>query len=195
MLERSELLRGITVGPAHKYQGDERDIMIFSAVVSRGISPSAARWVESPPNLVNVAVTRAREALFLVADYEVCRRQPGILRQLVDYVETVDRLRATSLDELELFSWMVVQGWNPEVHKIVGDIEVDFVLSHQGARLAVEVDGQQHEQSREADKARDAFLRGQGYDVLRVPARSVRETPADVLHEIAVRLDIGEGNQ
>ena len=57
--------------------GDERDLMIFSPVVARRMTESAARWVENPRNLVNVAITRARDVLFFVADYAVCRRQPG----------------------------------------------------------------------------------------------------------------------
>ena len=65
----------LPLATAHSFQGDERDIMIFSPVVARGISEGAARWVENPKNLINVAVTRARLALFVVADFDICRRQ------------------------------------------------------------------------------------------------------------------------
>lgn len=178
----------VEVGTVHDYQGDERDIMIFSPVISRGISAGAARWVENPRNLINVAITRARTGLFVVADFDVCRGQTGILGSLIKYVEAVELLRKTSRDELELFSWMVVQGWNPQVHRKEGNIEIDFVLTNEGTRLAIEVDGHQHEQTTEADNARDAFLRGLGYDVLRVPARAVRETPSLVIKQIAEKI-------
>ena len=184
-LQSLQLSDGITVGTAHTFQGDERDIMIFSPVVAAGIGEGAARWVENPKNLINVAVTRARLALFVVADFDVCRRQAGILGDLVKYVDTVEKLRTTSNDELELFSLMVVQGWNPRVHHVERDIEIDFVLTHEGKRLAIEVDGPQHENTTEQDKARDTFLRGMGYDVLRVPGRAVRETPSLVIKQIS----------
>ncbi|HBA38489.1 MAG: hypothetical protein A2W66_09010 [Deltaproteobacteria bacterium RIFCSPLOWO2_02_56_12] len=158
--------------------------MIFSPVVAPGISEGAARWVENPKNLINVAVTRARLALFVVADFDICRRQAGILGDLAKYVDTVEKLRKTSKDELELFSLMVVQGWNPRVHHVERDIEIDFVLTHEGKRLAIEVDGPQHENTTEQDKARDTFLRGMGYDVLRIPGRAVRETPSLVIKQI-----------
>jgi len=187
-LEAAGLMRGVTVGTAHRYQGDERDVMIFSPVVARGIRDSTARWVENPPNLINVAVTRAREALFVVADFASCRQQRGILRDLVNYADTVKMLRETSAEELLLFSWMVVQDWSPEVHPVIGDIEVDFVLRVPGKRLAIEVDGSQHEAQQAADSARDAFLQSHGYTVMRVPARAVRETPANVIHQIGVQL-------
>ena len=117
-------------------------------------------------------------------------RETGILGDLIKYVETVEKLRRTSQDELELFSWMVVQGWNAAVHRVERDIEIDFVLTHEGRRLAIEVDGPQHENTQEQDKARDTFLRGMGYDVLRVPGRAVREKPSVVIKQIGERIGL-----
>jgi len=189
-LRSLELLDGVTVGTAHTYQGDERDIMIFSPVVAKGITDGAARWVENPKNLINVAVTRARTAFFVVADFDICRMQDGILGDLIKYVDIVKKLQNTSSDELELFSWMIVQGWNPLVHHVERDTEIDFVLVYEGKRLAIEVDGSQHDNTIEQDKARDTFLRGMGYDVLRIPGRAVRETPSLVIKQIAERLGL-----
>lgn len=192
-------LNGISVGTAHKYQGDERDIIVFSPVVAKGISEGAARFVEKPHNLINVAVTRAREALFVVGDLAYCERQEGILGKLVKYVRTVSKLRNTSLDELELFSWMVVQGWDPEVHVQVGDHEVDFVLRNRGIKVAIEVDGEtiikqdgEVEETHEKfkDASIDASLIGKGYKVRHVKTRSIRETPDDVIHDIAKTLEL-----
>ena len=176
----------VLVDTAYGFQGDERDVMIFSPVIAKGITPSAARWVESPPNLINVALTRAREALFVVADFDFCKQQDGILRKLAKYVDDVQLLRDTSPAELELFSWMIVEGLMPQVHPKIGDIEVDLALDGgNGIKLAIEVDGKEfHEDRRHQDKARDAFLKAQGYEVLRTPARAVMETPFEVLHEI-----------
>lgn len=166
--------------------------MIFSAVVSSGISPGACRWVESPPNLVNVALTRARHALFVVADFEFCMQQDptGILRKLAEYCKDVQSLRDSSPAELELFSWMTLEGWNPEIHPRIGDLEVDFVLKDEkGGRLVIEVDGEEaHKNSRQSDQSRDAFLRAQGCNVFRTSARAVLETPYAVIQEIKEKL-------
>jgi very-short-patch-repair endonuclease len=71
------------------------------------------------------------------------------------------------------------------VHPRVGDIEVDFVpVSKAGARLSIEVDGRRHRDTPEQDKARDAYLHGQGYDVMRLSAREVLETPFEVIHRV-----------
>ena len=68
-LEQENLAAQVLVNTVYAFQGDERDIMIFSPVVAMGMSEGAARWVEQPSNLINVAVTRARDAFYLVADY------------------------------------------------------------------------------------------------------------------------------
>lgn len=184
-LDKLRLASEVLVDTAYGFQGDERDIIIFSPVVSKGITGSAGRWVESPPNLINVAITRAREALFVVGDIDYCLQQEGILRKLALYCRDIQMLRETSDAELELFSWMVVKGWEPKVHPRVGDIEVDFILeSDGGGRIAIEVDGRQHEEAPERDRARDAYLMGQAYEVLRISAREVLETPFEVIHRI-----------
>lgn len=62
----------IDANTVHKYQGDEKDIMIYSLVVTDNSPASKIYWIDKViPNLVNVAVTRARQTLYIVgnADY------------------------------------------------------------------------------------------------------------------------------
>jgi hypothetical protein len=188
MLASDGMSGNILADSAYGFQGDERDVIIFSAVVGPGITPTASRWVESPPNLVNVALTRARLALYVVADFDYCMQQDsaGILRKLAEYCRDIQVLRQTSPAELELFSWMTVEGWTPNIHPFIGDIEVDFELrDKEGARLVIEVDGDEyHNESRQKDESRDAFLRAQGCRIYRTPARAVLETPFAVIQEI-----------
>ena len=178
----------ILVDSAYGFQGDERDVIIFSPVVSKGITASASRWVESPPNLINVALTRARHALIVVADFDYCLQQDpsGVLHKLAIYCRDIQILRDTSEAELELYSWMIVEGWMPAIHPRVGDIEVDFMLNdNSGVRVAIEVDGKEyHDGSNANDESRDAFLHAQGCRILRTSARAVLETPHQVIHRI-----------
>lgn len=62
----------ITVGTAHTFQGDEKDIILFSTVIAPGIEANTLNWLKHTENLLNVAITRARLALFVVGNYNYC---------------------------------------------------------------------------------------------------------------------------
>ena len=64
LLGQGELI----VDTVHRFQGDERDVMLFSPVVSDGISQGPLSFLRKTPNLFNVAITRARAALVIVGD-------------------------------------------------------------------------------------------------------------------------------
>jgi len=151
--ERGLMTHDILVDTVDAFQGSERDIMIFSPVVSAGMKPGTAKWSDNK-NRINVALTRARDLLVVVADFDHCRRQDQVLGKLIEYVETVSTLRNTSMEELELFSLMLMEGNElkitqsnlPRIHQRVGSIEVDFILRNpeKGVAVVVEVDGKQH---------------------------------------------------
>lgn len=56
----------------HKFQGDERDLMIFSPVVSDNTPATTLGFLESTGNLFNVAITRARAVLVVVGNHRFC---------------------------------------------------------------------------------------------------------------------------
>src|SRR5207253_2301048 len=56
------------VDTVHGFQGDERDVIFFSPVVSTGVGESTLRFLKSHGNLFNVAITRARSGLVVVGD-------------------------------------------------------------------------------------------------------------------------------
>ncbi|HWW86050.1 MAG TPA: AAA domain-containing protein [Vicinamibacterales bacterium] len=86
----------LTVGTAHRFQGDERDVMIFSPVVAEGMLPRLVRWVADGDQLLNVALTRARAALHVVGDLSACLASGGFLG---DFAATVNnRCSATGND-------------------------------------------------------------------------------------------------
>ena len=68
----ADLAQKITVGTVHRYQGDERDVIFSSPVIAPPYVDQTV-WFASDPNLVNVAMTRAKR---LVRG----RRQPRSVR-------------------------------------------------------------------------------------------------------------------
>lgn len=178
------VLRDIEVGTAHAFQGDERDAIIFSPVVAGGMPESTSRWA-SDRNLINVAITRARDVLVIVCDMDACRQSGEILRELSKYCEEVERLRDSSPAELALFTHLVMEGISSIPHFLIGDAEVDFLIPASPKDICIEIDGdKEHAHRKTADQARDAFLTSSGYVVRRFEARQVLHTPNFVISEI-----------
>ena len=71
----------VAVGTAHGFQGDERDVVIISFVVNNEASDFMWGYAGNP-NLVNVAITRARDVLRIVGDRDACRRSATILNEI-----------------------------------------------------------------------------------------------------------------
>ena len=64
-----QFVHRIDANTVHKYQGDEKDIMIYSLVVTDNSPDRKINWIDnSIPNLVNVAVTRAKSTLYVVCN-------------------------------------------------------------------------------------------------------------------------------
>jgi superfamily I DNA and/or RNA helicase len=62
-------LDNIDVGTIHTFQGDERDVIIFSPVYSNGSNLNSLRFInESQINILNVAITRAKSVFEIVGD-------------------------------------------------------------------------------------------------------------------------------
>ena len=84
------------------------------------------------------------------------------------------RLRARALrknpTDVEKLLWRQLRMWQLEGHKFrrqqpIGKYIVDFVCFEK--RVIVEVDGGQHAEQKEYDAERDAWLRAEGFKVLR----------------------------
>lgn len=93
----SDIKERVKVDTVHKYQGDEKDIIIFSTVVTSNGLPSKARFINRNDYLINVAITRARNTLYIVGDYEYCLNlRDGKIRTpltlLADYTKRLNKV-------------------------------------------------------------------------------------------------------
>jgi very-short-patch-repair endonuclease len=171
----------LTVGTAHRFQGDERDVMIFSPVVSNGMLPRLVRWVSETDQLLNVAITRARGALHVVGDIQACLTAGGSLGDFAASVQTSSGSRHVvpvfgSPAEARMAELLAEVGlwFTPQLP--IGGYFLDFlVVTPLGTRYALEVDGRGHlndEQARR-DRIKDAAVLAAGYRVFRLDARRI----------------------
>jgi len=190
----------ITVGTAHKFQGDQRDVVLFSTVLAADALGGTVRWLETHRNLVNVAASRARRALVVFGDQaaladlpvptlhvlvqRACGNQPQdrmpVLTELEDELHEVADLHSEA--ERRLYAALTKAGVATRLKPVVEGYELDFALDTPVGPVNIEVDGIHHTDARgrqrRQDLARDRVLEGLGWRVLRVPAWQCLADPA-----------------
>lgn len=191
------------VDTVHKFQGDERDLMIFSPVVADGISPGALGFMRKTPNLFNVAITRARGQLLVVGDLSACSTCG------IDYLETfagysqelLQRTRQETRKEMHDLGSEYPPVSNPErvsdwermfyralyqagIRTLpqfkVEKYDLDFALFDGERKLDIEVDGERYHRNWTGELCRRDQMRNQrlfelGWDVKRFWVYEIRD--------------------
>ena len=134
----------ITIGTAHRFQGDEKDIILFSPAVSEGAKSGTLHWIQTTNQLLNVAVTRARSLFVIVGDQDVCRQTTGPLKNLSDHVEMINTNLTSVTSPTKQILYQELKKHNIPIHLnyvIRGPtpVLVDFALFVNGKRYAIEI--------------------------------------------------------
>lgn len=176
-----ELHNQILIDTVHKFQGDERDVIIFSPVVSEGTKSQSLMFLKSTGNLFNVAITRARALLVTVGDKKYCK-QCGVsyLEHFAEYSSGENAPVEVSEWEHTLQKALSDAGIPVTAQYHVDKYYLDLALFHNGKKLDIEVDGAMYHQAwtRELcykDQLRNQVLMREGWDVMRFWVQQVRD--------------------
>lgn len=71
----------LSVDTVYRFQGSERDVIVFSPCVTADLPPALTR-IAGRRNTVNVTVTRARARLVVVGDHQACLSSETVLAEL-----------------------------------------------------------------------------------------------------------------
>lgn len=176
-----ELHNSILIDTVHKFQGDERDVIIFSPVVSDGTKSQSLMFLKSTGNLFNVAITRARSLLVAVGDKEFCK-QCG-----VTYLEHFAEYRSGENTPIESSEWEHIlqkalsdAGIPVTAQYHVDKYYLDLALFYKGKKLDIEVDGAMYHQTWTGeltykDQLRNQALMREGWDVIRFWVQQIRD--------------------
>lgn len=187
----------------HKFQGDERDVMFFSPVVSKDSPRGAIGFLNSNGNLFNVAITRARAQLIVVGDLSAC------LDCEIDYLENFAKysveLSATEARNVEdaivsagadypcVANPDQVSDWEKVLYRAlyaagiasipqyqVEKFALDLLVTDGRRKLDVEVDGERYHKNWTGELCRRDQLRNHrlfelGFDVMRFWVYEIRD--------------------
>jgi len=193
-IDESEILKemNITVGTAHRFQGDEKDIIIFSPAISEGARQTTINWIHTTQQLLNVAITRARSGLVIVGNRQKCLEAKGILKDLVEYSDT-KKTNETAFDsniEKILYDALLKNevSITPQYWTKIKDkkaYRLDFALFVNGKKYDIEVDGDKaHSLMVDYDILRDIHLRMEGWNIRRFSANKIQNKLNEVVNEI-----------
>lgn len=88
---RGEHLDNVVCGTVHAFQGDEKDVILFSTAITERTQAGTYEWLKNNRELINVATSRARDKLVVLSDYRNLQRlhrsdADDDLFELVEYV-------------------------------------------------------------------------------------------------------------
>ena len=178
------------VDTAHGFQGDERDVIVFSLCGGPNMPRGSHFFLRDSGNLFNVAVSRARAVLHVIGN-KAWAQKCGVrhIEQLAS------PQRKTSLPkhkgpwhphespwEEKLYNALVKSGLEPRPQFSVASRRLDMALIRHGDnpfKIDIEVDGDCHRNpdgSRKLDDTwRDIQLMGLGWKVMRFWTYQLRE--------------------
>ena len=204
LLERLVSKHEFLADTVHKFQGDERDLMIFSSVVTGNALPGTVGFLERTGNLFNVAVTRARSMLVVVGDYRYCAScSIGYLRKFASYYADLQKAKKPAAGKTEnvytreypdLENAPTVSEWEKLLYTALYDagirtipqypadrysLDLALILSD-GRKLDIEVDGEMYHRNWNRELCYRDQLRNQrmfelGWDVRRFWVYQVRD--------------------
>lgn len=99
-LKDSGLDGNVTCGTVHAFQGDEKDVVLFSLALTDKTTQGTYDWLKNNKELINVAVSRAREQLIVLSSGKELQRLHGKtndddLYELVQYVKNNGKIQVT----------------------------------------------------------------------------------------------------
>jgi very-short-patch-repair endonuclease len=168
----------LKVATVDRFQGEERDLVLFSPTVSAASPTTARSFLQRDWRRINVAVSRARVVLHVIGDLDFARRGGiGPLRRLAAHATEPRETRGeTDFDspwERVLYHGMRRRGLEPIPQYAVAGRRLDFALRRADEGwLDVEVDGRRFHTDadglrKQDDLWRDHQLRALGWRVIR----------------------------
>ena len=171
----------IEVGTAHTFQGDERDVMIFSLAIADNSFAQSLTFLQKP-NLFNVAITRARKKLITFISKDPKSLPPGLLKDYIEYTQQyIESAKEDDFSKNKFknsFEQTVAQAFVMEGLEVKAGFEAagvipDMLIKDEfGNEVIVEIDGvDDNKKANISDIKKQTILERAGYNVTRISFR------------------------
>ena len=175
---------------AHKFQGDERDIIFYAPCFNQDLPHMHKRFLSSQKNVFNVALSRAKSAFVVVGSKEAMRTSEiDYLKDFVAYADSVQdqKPRKTKGSSVQKGHWEPIlearlrdEGLPVQPQYSLGPYWLDFALIDGDRRLNIEVDGEQFHKNEsgmrcQKDIDRNIYVKAQGWTVMRFWVYQLRD--------------------
>ena len=208
-LRRVLLKNDFLVDTVHKFQGDEREVIFFSPVISQGTGQGALGFLKNTGNLFNVAITRARAVLVVVGDAKYCSKC-GV-SYMEHFVEYVNRIKTEQKSEFEypadrqypkVSNPEQVSDWERYFYTALYDsgiktlpqypadkYKLDLAIIKGDSMLDIEIDGEMYHKDWNGELSYRDQLRNQrlfelGWDVKRFWVYEIRDNLQECIEKI-----------
>lgn len=197
--------RRIKIGNSYEFQGDERDVIILSMVISKKQEDGETRIVKALTTKefersFNVAASRAKEQVILVYSIHPNGLSKDCLRyKLITYYNTfnknenIDRDIKLNTDfEKEIYKELRNNNIDITSHFRIGKYEIDFVVNDEsGKKIAIECDGDDFKtkEEYEADIIEQDVLTRCGWKYIRLRASQFYINKEKTVSELVNRIN------
>ena len=191
------------------FQGDERDIIIYSLSYDAKNMPRAAIAARQADRvhvqgMLNVAFTRARDEIRIIhsADIEHFGVATGAIRRWLEYCKSPKSVVSSNLVEdptdsdfeADVIARLRQEGLVVYSQYPACGYKIDIVCSNGESRLAIECDGEywhldEHGNLLIEDVDRQEVLERAGWEVLRIPYRSWQKNPDPHISRVLLALN------
>lgn len=197
--------RKIKIGNSYEFQGDERDVIILSMVISKKQDDGETRIVKALTTKefersFNVAASRAKEQVILVYSIHPNELSKECLRyKLITYYNTFGKNEKTDRDiklntdfEKELYNELRKNKIEAMSHFKIGKYELDFVIDDEkGKKIAIQCDGDEckSKEEYEADIIEQDVLTRCGWKFIRVRASQFYANKEKTVSELIIKIN------
>lgn len=197
--------RRIKIGNSYEFQGDERDVIILSMVISKKQENGETRIVKALTTKefersFNVAASRAREQVILVYSIHPNELSKDCLRyKLITYYNTFNKNENIERDiklntdfEKEIYKELKNNNIDITSHFRIGKYEIDFVVNDEnGKKIAIECDGDdfKSKEEYEADIIEQDVLTRCGWKYIRLRASQFYINKEKTVSELVNRIN------